>query len=262
MADRKKPGMGDGLDAAMFSSESTPLLLQGRTIAAIIGVFVLIVGGYFLAARIFGFSLELDAEPFRNWVEGFGVFGPIIFIAVMAASVLFAPIPNVPVFAAAGLAWGPVLGTVYSMIGLLIGSSMAFFMARKLGRRWLPRLIGKRNAERMDGLADSMGGRVLFLARMLPVINFDWLSFFAGVTSISYRTFFVASALGMIVPTTAAVVAGDGLGRDLRITAAAIGAWLGTVALTAAFYWWRRRRYLARKREEAARAPRTAPSEG
>jgi uncharacterized membrane protein YdjX (TVP38/TMEM64 family) len=233
------------LRAAVFEAETTPILLRPKIIALLAAGFLLVVGGYFAASSYWNFSAEIDAEPFRDWVEGLGVFGPIVFILVMAASTLFAPIPNVPVFIAAGLAWGPVLGTVYSLAGLMIGSTAAFWLARRLGRRWLPRLIGARQAERIDELADSMGGRVLFLARMLPVVNFDWLSFVAGVTSIRYWVFAVASFFGMIVPTAAAVVAGDGLGRDLRVTAAAIGAWLAVVLLTAGFYYWRRRRYRA-----------------
>lgn len=249
--DSPPPAGRRSLEDAMFEGEETPLLLQWRVIAAIVGLFVVIVGGYFAASAIWGFSTEIDAEPFRDWVEEQGPLGPLVFIAVMAVSVLFAPVPNAPVFVAAGLAWGPVLGTVYSLIGLMLGSTAAFWVARRLGRRFLPRLIGSRNADRIDSVADSMGGRVVFAARMLPVLNFDWLSYVAGVTSIRFGTFALASVLGMIVPTAAAVVAGDGLGRDIRITAGALGAWLGTVLLSALYYYWRRRRYLSRRRSEA-----------
>jgi len=138
----------------------------------------------------------------------------------------------------------------------MLGSTAAFWVARRLGRRLLPRLIGVRNAARVDAIAESMGGRVVFAARMLPIVNFDWLSYVAGVTAIRYWVFAVASFLGMIVPTAAAVIAGDGLGRDLRITAAALGAWVVAVLLSAMYYYWRRRRYLARRRAE----PRPDPS--
>jgi uncharacterized membrane protein YdjX (TVP38/TMEM64 family) len=259
--DPERP-VGEALASSMVTSEETPLLLRWRVIAALVVAFVAVVGGYFIASSIWGFSAEIDAEPFRDWVEGWGALGPVVFIFVMAASVLFAPIPNVPVFIAAGLAWGPLLGTVYSLIGLMIGSTAAFWISRRLGRRWLPRLIGRHNASRIDALADSMGGRVLFLARMLPVVNFDWLSFVAGVTSIRYWVFAVASFFGMIVPTAAAVVAGDGLGRDLRITAAAIGAWLAVVLFTAAYYYWRRRRYMASRRGRESHAARVSRPAG
>ncbi len=246
------------LEALMFEGDEPPMLLRRPVIAGMVAGFALLVGLYFVASSYFGFSTEIDAEPFQEFVERQGALGPIVFILIMALSVLVAPIPNAPIFFAAGLAWGPVLGTVYSLVGLLIGSAAAFWLSRKLGRKWLPRLVGRRIAERTDALAETMGGRVVFFARMLPVINFDWLSFIAGVTAIKFRTFFVASALGMVIPTGAAVVAGDGLGRDFRITAAAIGVWLGGVLLSALYYGWRGARYRSRRKNERALAARQA----
>jgi len=259
-------GDQQGLEALLFEGEETPMLLRRPVVAGMVVVFLLLVGAYFFVSSYFGFSTKIDAEPFQDFVERQGAMGPVVFIGIMALSVLFAPIPNAPIFFAAGLAWGPLLGTLYSLIGLLIGSAAAFWLSRKLGRKWLPRLVGRKIAARTDALAETMGGRVVFFARMLPVVNFDWLSFIAGVTAIKFRTFMVASALGMIIPTGAAVVAGDGLGRDLRITAAAIGVWLGGVLLSALYYGWRGARYRSQRRaardlatSQAARAERTAP---
>src|SRR5690606_21315337 len=96
---------------------------------------------YLVAVAVFDMPTSFDAEPFQEWVEDRGVLGPVVFILVMAFSVLFAPIPNVPIFIAAGLAWGIVLGTIYSMVGMMLGSTMAFYFSRWFGRKHLPRLI-------------------------------------------------------------------------------------------------------------------------
>ena len=241
------------VDDFVFEGEAPPLLFQKRAVIVLVAVFAAIVGGYFLLAWTFGFSTEVDAKPLREWVEERGAWGPILFIAFMALSVLVAPIPNAPVFIAAGLIWGPFVGTLYSMIGLLIGSAMAFHVARWTGRRFLARLIGRKAAGRLDELATTMGGRVIFWARMLPAINFDWISFVAGMTSIGFVTFFVYSAAGMLLPTAVFVVAGDGLGSDITLTLAAGGVWLGGIVLSAVYFW--RRRSAARPTEGAA-APR------
>lgn len=254
MVEQRQAEEEGGIEALMFEGDETPVLLRRPVIAALVVGFAMLVGLYFGVSSYFGLSTEIDAEPFQEFVERQGALGPVVFILIMALSVLIAPIPNAPIFFAAGLAWGPFLGTVYSLAGLLLGSAAAFWLSRRLGRKWLPRLVGRRIAARTDGLAETMGGKVVFFARMLPVINFDWLSFIAGVTAIKFRTFFIASALGMVIPTGAAVVAGDGLGRDFRITAAAIGAWLGGVLLSALYYGWRGARYRSRRRNERARA--------
>ncbi|MFN0093336.1 MAG: TVP38/TMEM64 family protein [Dehalococcoidia bacterium] len=227
--------------AEVLTGGQTPLLLRWPVITGLaVGLAALVVA-YIVAARALGFSTEIDAEPFRDWVDGFGVWGPVIFVCVLAFSVLFAPIPNAPIFIAAGLVWGAILGTVYSVAGLLLGSVIAFWVSRKLGRRHLPRLIGPAAAARLDRLAETMGGKVIFWARMLPAVNFDWISFVAGVTSITFREFISWSFLGMILPTSIVVVAGDGLGRDFRITIAMGAVWVGGIALSALVFWLRRR---------------------
>jgi len=235
------------IDVLIEEGEETPLLLQRRTIAAIVVGFLLLVAGYATATEALGLQLEIDPEPFRNWVAQWGYWGPLVYILVLAASVLFAPIPNVPIFIAAGLAWGPVLGTAYSMAGMTLGSAAAFWVARRFGRRHLARLIGRKAAARLDRLAVEAGGQVIFWARMLPVVNFDLISFVAGLTAIAFRRFIVASFLGMLVPTSMAVVAGDSLGRDIRITLALAGVWVAGIVASAAYLWRRRRRSLARR---------------
>ncbi len=229
------------LDTLSASDEGTPLLLRRGVVITIVVLFLALLVAYVVATRLYGVEIEIDAEPFRDWVDGFGRWGPLVFIAVMALSVLFAPIPNVPIFIAAGLAWGAVLGTVYSLAGLVIGSAIAFQCSRLLGRRHLAKLVGTRTATRLDAMSVSMGGTVVFWSRMLPGLNFDWVSFLAGMTSIGFRRFIIFSALGMVMPTFIGVAAGQGLGDDSRLTVAMAGLWVATVVASAAYFWWRRR---------------------
>lgn len=233
------------LDDFVFEGEQLPWLLQRNVVIGIGATFAVLVAAYIFAAEILGLSWDIDAKPLQDWVDGFGPWGPIIFVTLMAVSVLFAPIPNAPIFIAAGLVWGPVLGTAYSMAGLLIGSTMAFYVSRWLGRRFFSRLVGAKAARRLDHVAETIGGRLIFWLRMLPAVNFDWISFAAGMTSMRFVVFIVFSALGMLLPTSVTVIAGDGLGRDTRITLAAIAIWVVGILASAAFFWYRRRRWRA-----------------
>jgi uncharacterized membrane protein YdjX (TVP38/TMEM64 family) len=247
------------IDEFVFEGEELPLLLRKKVVLGIALAFVLAVVAYIATSEYLGISYDIDAEPFKDWVEAQGALAPIVFIAVMAISVLFAPIPNVPIFIAAGLAWGPVLGTVYSMAGMMVGSVMAFYASRFLGRKHLARLIGRKAAGRLDGLVEAMGGRVIFWARMLPVVNFDFISFIAGLTSIRFWTFFTYSFFGMLTPTIVAVVAGDALGKDIRITLGLGGVWVSGIVFSAMFFWYRHRRWHSNRR--AAESIEPAPSE-
>ncbi len=232
----------DPLNALVGEGDPVPLLLQPRVVISLVVGFAAVLAGAVAVSLVFGVHYEIDAGPLRDRVDALGIWGPVLFVTLMAFSVLFAPIPNVPIFLAAGLTWGPVTGTAYSLAGLIIGSAMAFWAARLLGRRHLPRLVGKKTAARMDHAADRMGGTIIFWARMLPAVSFDWLSFIAGMTSMRFSTFIVASAFGMVIPTTLAVTAGDGLGRDERVLFAMSGIWVFGVAVSAWVFWRRRAR--------------------
>lgn len=252
------PDSRAGLDSLVMGESGVPILLRRRVIVGLATGFGALVLAYLVAAHVFGLSFTFDAEPFRDWVDGFGILGPIVFIAVMALSVLFAPIPNVPIFIAAGLAWGPVLGTAYSMAGLTLGSSMAFYAARYLGRRHLRRLIGDHNADRLDTLASTMGGRVIFWSRVLPAVNFDWISFVAGMTAIPFRVFIIYSVLGMLAPTALTVAAGDSLSHNPAVTIALVGVWVAAIVASAVFFWHRRRRW---SRQQHPGVPTSADSD-
>jgi uncharacterized membrane protein YdjX (TVP38/TMEM64 family) len=101
-------------------------------------------------------------------------------------------------------------------------------------------------ADRLDRLVENFGGRMVFWARMLPVVNFDWVSFVAGMTKIGFVPFFIYSFLGMLLPTFIAVAAGDSLGKDLRITLGLGAIWVIGIVGSAVFFWTRRGRTPAR----------------
>ena len=88
-----------------------------------------------------------------------------------------------------------------------------------------------------------MGGRVVFWTRLMPGVNFDWISFVAGMTSVPFRTFIVFSFLGMIPPTATTVVLGEGLGKDPRISLVAGGLWVLAILATAGYFWFRRKHW-------------------
>jgi uncharacterized membrane protein YdjX (TVP38/TMEM64 family) len=71
------------------------------------------------------------------------------------------------------------------------------------------------------------------------------------MTSIRFAVFFAYSALGMLLPTAVTVVAGDGLGKDFRLTIAAGAVYVLGLAASGLFFWERRRRW---QRERARRA--------
>ena len=156
---------------------------------------------------------DLDVEDVREWIRDLGVWGPILLITVLAIAMVIAPIPNPPFMIAAGIAWGTVLGVVYSVIGQLIGSIIIFYLSRRFGRRFIPKLIGEQGAETVDRMALRMGPQLVFWWRMMP-ISFDFAAYAAGLTTMRFRLFVTLVFFGSIIPTTVVVGFGDSFGKS------------------------------------------------
>lgn len=185
-----------------------PLLLDPVRRRRLIGLAVIVLAAVFIVGEFVAGDLETD--DIREWGEGLGVWGPIILIAILAGAMVFAPIPNLPFMIAAGLIWGLLLGVVYAVVGQLIGSAVIFWISRRFGRRFIPRLVGERGAERIDMLAREIGPQLVFWWRMMPV-SFDFAAYAAGLTPMSFRFFITLVLLGSIAPTAVVVGFGDSL---------------------------------------------------
>jgi uncharacterized membrane protein YdjX (TVP38/TMEM64 family) len=153
--------------------------------------------------------VDLDAERIEGWIDGFGLLAPLVYLLLIASTIIFTPLPSVPVDIAGGLAFGVVMGTLYTMVGSLLGATVNFYLARRLGRHFVERKLGRQAMDQVDGLAERMGAKLIFLTRLIPLFNFDWVSYAAGLTRMRYRGYAIASALGMLAPVIGIVYVGD-----------------------------------------------------
>jgi len=183
-----------------------PSRWQWRTWTIVLAVASIAAGLVFDA--VFGRVVSLRPERIQSWLERLGPWGPLVFILALAAAVVISPIPSVPLDIAAGLAFGLVAGTIYTLIGAELGAIIAFTIARRAGRPRLARRLPTAAMTRIDELALRSGVRALLLMRLLPVFQFDWVSYAAGLTAISPRAFALATFVGMIPPVIGIVAVG------------------------------------------------------
>jgi uncharacterized membrane protein YdjX (TVP38/TMEM64 family) len=153
--------------------------------------------------------VDIEAERVGRWVNGLGPLAPVAFVLIEAGTVVFTPVPSVPVDIAGGLAFGMMPGTLYVLGGAMIGATVDFYLARWLGRGFVERKLGGRVMEQIDTIAVQMGMKVIFVTRLIPLFNFKWVSYAAGLTRISYRTYATGSVLGTLLPTIGIVYVGD-----------------------------------------------------
>jgi uncharacterized membrane protein YdjX (TVP38/TMEM64 family) len=148
----------------------------------------------------------------EGFVEGFGVFSPLLFLLIQSTQVVAGPVPAGPVIVAGSVAFGFWKGLALSMAGIVVGSVCAFLLGRRFGRPLLRRLVGEELLARYPETPSSSDGWWLFMVLLLPVpAGGDAACALAGLSGISLRRFVLVVAVGRLPGTTLAAFVGTGL---------------------------------------------------
>ena len=141
-------------------------------------------------------NLDIDSKDIQTYVNSFGKLAPIIYIIIFAL-VPLTLFPDSIIAIAGGLIFGLVKGYIYTAIGAILGATLSFYISRKLGRN----LVKKHTKEKLDNIEEminSNGFFIIFMLRLIPLFPFDIISYGAGLTSVKYKDFILATFLGTI----------------------------------------------------------------
>lgn len=148
-----------------------------------------------LAAVTFGKDLTMlikNPERFKEWIHSFGRLGIIVFIAVQILQVVVFVIPGEVVQVAGGYLFGTILGSLYSVIGITIGSLICFIIARFLGYSFVTSVVSDESLKKFDYIINNPKGEIiLFLLFFIPGMPKDVLSYIAGITPVKFYNFFI-----------------------------------------------------------------------
>jgi uncharacterized membrane protein YdjX (TVP38/TMEM64 family) len=169
----------------------------------IVGLAAILVALYFLSSS---FKSEIneatsilshgDVDGLRDYIKGFGFWAPFASLALMILQAIAAPVPGFLIVFANGLAFGVVWGGLLSLAGQTLAAVVCFLIARSLGRGAIEGLIGKFGLSSADKWFERWGATGIFIARLLPGIGFDAVSYAAGLTRMSFGKFVLATFLG------------------------------------------------------------------
>jgi len=143
----------------------------------------------------------VDVEKAREYILSFGVLAPVVSFMLMVLQSLIAPLPAfIITFANAGL-FGWVNGAILSWSSAMAGAALCYFLARFLGRDFVEKLTTKGAIEKIDEFFKVYGKYAILICRLLPFISFDIVSYAAGLTSMGFWPFFVATGVGQLPAT-------------------------------------------------------------
>jgi uncharacterized membrane protein YdjX (TVP38/TMEM64 family) len=158
-------------------------------------------------------SGKLSADRVRDWVDGYGVAGPLVFIAVSAA-LTPALFPGPLLAGASGLLFGTWLGTPVSIVSATLGAVLAFSLARWIAHDAVEELEGRR-VRALRAWIGRRGFVSVLYARIVPGVPYSLVNYAAGLSPVTLRAFAGATALGC-APRAFAYTALGGSLDDLR----------------------------------------------
>jgi len=167
-----------------------------------LGLGILVAGAGWWGVASIEYERYLTPSALARWLNEAGPLAPLLLISSMVGAVVIPPIPSLPLDLAAGAAFGPFYGALYAVIGAEIGAILCFLIARSLGREALSRIMKSENTFCQTCTDHQLMG-AMFIARFIPIFSFDVVSYGAGLTNISLKTFALATLFGMAPPTFA-----------------------------------------------------------
>ena len=163
--------------------------------------------------------ITVSLEEFKNYILSMGHFGIIILILFQILQTVVAPIPGEVIQIAGGYLYGIPLGTIYNLIGLIIGSGIAFYFTRLIGGEFVGNLIRKK---RLKWITDIMESRkfeiVLFIIFIVPGLPKDFMIYVAGLTTLKPIRFFTILVISRLpwIMISASVGANIDAGNYIR----------------------------------------------
>jgi uncharacterized membrane protein YdjX (TVP38/TMEM64 family) len=210
-------------------------------------VTFLLFGGAGVIFVVAGAALGLRGEAaVQQWL-GLAAQSPFsLLIATAAFAVLaFAGVPQVMLIAAAVVAFGPWLGSLYSWIGTMVSAAVGFWLGRATGGRLLR--AGGEKLDRFMAMIGQNGFLASLVIRLVPSAPFVVVNMAAGSTPMRFAAFALGSGIGIVPKILLTALAGRSVteaGRGqawvgLAVLAVALAAWIGVGLL--ARRWVRKR---------------------
>ncbi len=170
-------------------------------------IFEEVSNGRFIWHGIFKDSREL-----ADWLKSFGTWAVIISIVVMIIQTIATPVPLFLVAGANGFIFGAAWGILITLVGALLGATVAFYLARVIARDYFSKRLAKYMPQ-VDEMSKKTGVKVIFLARLVPVLPSSIVSYAAGLSKVSFGGFFVASVFGKLPEIIIYTILGHSLER-------------------------------------------------
>jgi len=165
------------------------------------------------AVRLLG---QADVEALKAFLLSFGAWAPVISFLLMILQSLIAPLPAFILTLTNGLLFGRFWGVVLSWGSAMAAAALCFGLSRLFGRRVVETLVSPSALAGTDAFFARYGKHAVLVARLLPWISFDLVSYGAGLTPMGFWGFWSMTGMGQLPATLFYTYLGERAGRSVR----------------------------------------------
>lgn len=176
-------------------------ILLLAVIAAIIGAWALIPSVKQGVNEVLFIFASGDFTAVREFVASYGGYAALISFLLMVFQSVAAPLPAFLLTFANASLFGWWRGAILSWTSAMAGAAVCFVIARVLGRDAAERLTSRTGLRQIDTFFEKYGKNTVLICRLLPFMSFDIVSYAAGLTSMSFGAFFIATGIGQLPAT-------------------------------------------------------------
>ena len=207
-----------------------PLIVALSIVSILVASYFLFPGFKNGVNEIFHLLISKDEKKIESWVQKFGIVGPLVLIIVMMVQMFLFVVPNILVMIIAIVIYGPLWGSVISLVGVFCSSSLGYALGRYLGPVTVNKLIKPQTQVKISNFIERYGVGAIAITRLASLSN-DSLSIVAGLLKMSYRRYILATLAGI----TPLIVLLALYGRNGRIERALL--WIAGISMVLLFVY-------------------------
>lgn len=143
----------------------------------------------------------VNVDAVKEYILSFGIWAPIVSFLLMIFQSIAAPLPAFVITFANAALFGWVKGAILSWSSAMAGAALCFYIAKFYGRDTVEKLTSRFALEGVDVFFEKYGKYAVLVARLLPFVSFDIVSYAAGLTTMDFWSFFIATGIGQLPAT-------------------------------------------------------------
>lgn len=152
-----------------------------------------------LGIVLYVLSRNINQAKVVAFVNSFGIWAPIIYVVLLTATYVIAPLSGTAVFLAGFVLFG---GSVKFVLLNYLAASISFVVNFQIARIWgrgvVGKFVGKSSMKKVDDFSDDYGEKSLLLLRLFQGHFHDFISYAYGLTKIKFSNYLIISLLAPI----------------------------------------------------------------